>query len=154
MRQDFTEIDDAHSLVTIPPGRYPCEVADTRVSVGRDGNPRWGLHWKVLGGPLAGKTAAWDNLHWSDRGLPRVKHVLGSMGFAVDGVVEVEPHDLLGRKAIVQVELEAYEDPVSGRRIERLAVPYRGYLPWEEGADGAEGFLNAERNGRDEPMPF
>ncbi|MCA9001407.1 MAG: hypothetical protein KDB61_05760 [Planctomycetes bacterium] len=135
MRQNFADIDETHSLITIPPGRYPCIVVDTRMHVARDGSPRWGVHWKVLSGILAGKTAAWDNLTWSERGLPRVKQVLHMLGFDVSGVVELEPQDLLGRKAMVQVEKEVYEDELTGQRIERLSVPYNGYAPYEEGAD-------------------
>lgn len=127
MRQNFADIDDTHSLVSIPPGQYPCIVVDARMHVARDGSPRWGVHWKVLSGILAGKTAAWDNLTWSERGLPRVKQVLGKLGFDVSGVVELDPHDLLGRKALVRVELETYEDDLTGQRIERLTVPYNGY---------------------------
>ncbi len=129
MRQNFADIDDTHSLVSIPPGQYPCIVVDSRLHVSRDGSPRWGVHWKVLSGVLAGKTAAWDNLNWSERGLPRVKQVLKFLGFDVSGVLELEPKDLLGCKARVQVQKEVYEDELTGQRIERLSVPYNGYEP-------------------------
>ncbi|HRV80673.1 MAG: hypothetical protein H6830_06375 [Planctomycetes bacterium] len=132
MRHDFATIDDSHSFLTVPPGEHACQVADIRVQLSREGHPRWGLHWKVLQGPLAGKTAAWDNLTWSEKGLPRVKHVLGALGFDVTGVLDLEPEDLLGKCALVQVEREEYEAPGSGRRIERLTVPYHGYQPLPE----------------------
>ncbi|MDF1838659.1 MAG: hypothetical protein P1V35_12385 [Planctomycetota bacterium] len=137
MRQNFADIDDTHSLVSIPPGQYPCILVDARLHVSRDGSPRWGVHWKVLSGILAGKTAAWDNLNWSERGLPRVKQVLKLLGFDVSGVLELEPSDLLGCKALVQVAKEAYEDELTGQRIERLSVPYNGYEALEEDPGGA-----------------
>ncbi len=172
MRQNFADIDDTHSLVNIPAGQYPCILVDARLHVARDGSPRWGVHWKVLSGVLAGKTAAWDNLTWSERGLPRVKQVLSILGFDVSGVLELEPQDLVGRKALVRVFEEAYEDELTGQRVERLTVPYNGYevLPesaghvpeWNgEGArDDDEEGLPAEQNEADSDpdgeagMPF
>ncbi|MFT4648644.1 MAG: hypothetical protein ACI9X4_001870 [Glaciecola sp.] len=152
MRQNFADIDETHSLISVPPGQYPCIVVDTRLHVARDGSPRWGIHWKVLSGILAGKTAAWDNLTWSERGLPRVKQVLNSLGFDVSGVLELEPHDLLGCKALVDVEKEIYEDELTGQRIERLSVPYNGYEPIGE-SSGRVPEWNGEgaRDEMDEP---
>jgi len=149
MRQDFSEIEDSHNLISVPPGRYLCEIVDTRVSAARDGSPRWGMHWKVKGGELAGKTAAWDNLNWSERGLPRVKQILRVLGFETGGVLDLEPDDLVGRAAVVQVEREIYEPEGSDRRIERLAVPYDGYTSLEEADDG---FLDHEASDED-PNP-
>ncbi len=134
MRQNFADIDDTHSLVSIPAGQYPCILVDARLHVARDGSPRWGVHWKVLSGVLAGKTAAWDNLTWSERGLPRVKQVLDILGFDVSGVLDLEPADLVGRKALVRVMQESYEDELTGQTIERLTVPYNGYDPLPESA--------------------
>ncbi|MEZ5975907.1 MAG: hypothetical protein R3F33_06935 [Planctomycetota bacterium] len=135
MRQDFTDVDDTHSLMNLEPGQYAGEVADVRVTLARDGSPRWGIQWRVCAGPLAGRTLAWDNLNWSDRGLPRVKWMLGLLGFDVTGVLELEPDDLLGRRALVQIQREQYEEPGTGQRVERAVVPYRGYEALPEDPD-------------------
>ncbi len=147
MRQDFAEIDESHSLINIPPGEYPCQVVDTRIHSTQDGSPRWGLHWKVLDGPMAGKTAAWDNLIWSERGLPRVKHALTMMGFNTSGVLEVEPHELMGKRALVNVVPTEYEDPHSGQVVRRLSVPYWGYASLPEGMFDLAEDLDPELDG-------
>ena len=59
----------------------------------------------------------------------RVKHVLGVLGFDITGAVEVGPGDLLGREAEVTFFLEEWQDPLTHRRVERLAVPFLGYEP-------------------------
>jgi len=141
MQIDFSTVEDVESFVSIPVGTYVCRVAEVREAQTREGSPRWGLRLEVAEGEYAGRTAAWDGLVWSERGLPRVKTILGRLGFDVSGHLEIESSELVGRQAIVQLELEEREDPLSGRRVSRLRVPYMGY---ETVSGEAE----------DEPSPF
>jgi len=127
MKLDFSSIEDAESYVSIPEGTYVCRVAEVRENRTRDGSPKWGLRLEVAEGEYAGRTAAWDSLVFSERGLPRVKHVLARLGFDVSGLVEIHPTDLLGRLSRAQCLLEEFEDPLTGRRQRRLRVPYAGY---------------------------
>jgi len=127
MRLDFSTIDDTESYVSIPEGTYLCRIAEVRESRTRDGAPRWALRLEVADGEFAGRTAAWDSLIFSERGLPRVKHVLERFGFDVSGPVEVHPPDLLDRRARALCLLEEHEDRLTGRRQKRLRVPYTGY---------------------------
>jgi hypothetical protein len=133
MKLDFSTIEDAESFVSVPEGTYVCRIAEVRNSSTREGAPRWGLRLEVADGEYAGRTAAWDSLVFSERGLPRVKQVLQRFGFDVSGTLELEPRDLLGLQARTQLMLEDYEDKLTGRRQSRLRVPYLGY----ERVDGA-----------------
>src|SRR5262245_5527584 len=127
MKLDFSNVEDAESYVSIPEGTYLCRIADVRPSVTREGSPRWSLRLEVAEGEYAGRTAAWDSLIFSERGLPRVKQVLQRFGFDVSGTLELQPADLLDLRARAQCLLEEYEDKLNRRRQTRLRVPYLGY---------------------------
>jgi len=127
MKLDFSTIEDAESYVSIPEGTYVCRIAEVREHSTRDGSPRWGMRLEVVDGEYAGRTAAWDSLNFSERGLPRVKQVLQRFGFDVSGAVELLPQDLVDLRARAQCLLEEYEDKLTGRRQTRLRVPYLGY---------------------------
>jgi hypothetical protein len=127
MKLDFTNVEDAESYVSIPEGTYVCRIAEVREGLTRDGSPRWGLRLEVVEGEYAGRTAAWDGLIFSERGLPRVKQVLQRFGFDVSGALELHPTDLVDLRARAQCLLEEYEDKLTGRRQTRLRVPYLGY---------------------------
>ena len=127
MKLDFSSIDDSESFVSIPEGTYVCRVAEVRQGITREGSPRWGLRLEVAEGEYAGRTAAWDGLVFSERGLPRVKLVLERLGLDVSGTIDLHPNDLNGLRARVQLLTEEREDPLTGKRQTRLRVPYTGY---------------------------
>ncbi|HEX6885234.1 MAG TPA: DUF669 domain-containing protein [Planctomycetota bacterium] len=129
MKVDFSQVEDAESYVSIPEGTYLCRVAEVREGQTRELAARWGLRLEVVDGEYAGRTAAWDALIFSERGLPRVKQVLACFGFDVSGALELEPRDLLGLRARAQLQLEEFEDRLTGKRQRRLRVPYTGYEP-------------------------
>lgn len=127
MHIDFREIEDSESYVTVPEGTYVCRVAEVRENTALSGVPRWSLRLEVCEGDFTGRTAGWDNLTFSERGLSRVKRVLHRLGFDVSGALEIQPTDLVGLVAHVQFVTEEREDPLTGRRTARLRVPYSGY---------------------------
>jgi hypothetical protein len=129
MQFDFSRVQDIDSFVSIPEGAYVCRVAEVRDGIARDGSPRWSLRLEVARGEYAGRTAGWDSLTWSERGIRRVKRVLEALGFDVSGSVEMSPEDLVGREAHALFQAEEREDPLTGRRVLRLRVPYAGYAP-------------------------
>ena len=154
VKQDFSKVDDTHSFVSVPPGEYACRIVDVRVGNARDGSLRWSVRLEVLDGEYAGRTAAWDSLTWSERGIVRVKRVLAALGFGVDGPLELEAPDLVGRRARVQVVPEEYEDPLTGQRVERLRVPFLGWAPWNgdaRGVDAQPTEAHARGDGTQEP---
>lgn len=132
---DFSQVETVDSYVTIPEGRYLCRVAEVREGETRKGALRWAMRLEVADGDLAGRTAAWDGLVWSDKGLARVKHVLGAMGFDVSGALDLQSQELLGCMVFVEFFIEEWADPNSDRRTERLSVPYLGYEPAPGEAD-------------------
>jgi hypothetical protein len=129
---DFSQIEDVESFVLIPEGRHLVQIAEIREGETRTGHIRWALRLSVVDGEFAGRTAAWDGLVWSKRGLPRVKHVLSVLGFDITGTLEVAPDDLCGRQAVVDFFVEEWENPTTGRRTQRLAVPFLGYEPTQD----------------------
>ena len=143
MRWDFTDVSETEDFTSVPPGWYSVAIEEIREGLTRDGDARWGLCLVVTRGEYAGRVAAWDGLVWSDRCAPRVKRVLEILGVDTGGEVELEPHDLKGRRADVQLVPEEWEHPVTGRRQKRNRVSYNGYAP--EGT--AEERLGAETEG-------
>lgn len=135
MRFDFSSVDDVESYINVPEGVHNCRVAEVREGRARDGSVRWSYRLEVLDGEWAGRTAAWDSLTWSERGIYRVKKVLAALGMDVKGVVEIEPTDLVNLRARVNVEPEEREDPQTGRRQVRMRVPYLGYESYEGPAE-------------------
>jgi hypothetical protein len=129
MQFDFSQVQDIDSYVSIPEGAYVCRVAEVREGIARDGSPRWSLRLQVAQGEYAGRTAGWDNLTWSERGIRRVKRVLEALGIDVSGSVQVESADLRDRQVRALFQSEEREDPFTGRRVLRLRVPYAGYSP-------------------------
>ncbi len=131
MRYDYSTVNETESYVSIPAGTYVCKVAEVRPGRSRDGSEQWSLRLEVQEGEYAGRTAAWDSLTWSERGVARVKLVLRVFGFDVDGELEVQPDDLLELPVRAEVQVEAWEEPSTGRRIERMRVPYNGYAAFD-----------------------
>jgi hypothetical protein len=137
MQVDFSRVEDVESFVSIPEGVYVCRLADVREGVTKDGSPRWSFRLEVAEGDHSGRTAAWDGLNWSERGLPRVKQILQRLGFDVSGPLDIQKDDLLGRRVRAQLCVEEREDPLTGRRVARLRVPYLGYEAVEPAGDDA-----------------
>jgi len=129
MRFDFSQIQDVESFVSVPPGTYRCRVADVREGTARDGSVRWSFRLEVADGEYAGRTAAWDSVTWSERGVHRVRHALAAMGFDTSGVLEMRAQDLIGSEVSAALQPEEREDPLTGKRQVRLRVPYAGYEP-------------------------
>lgn len=134
MKFDFRGVEDVQSYVYVPPGAYVCRVAEVRPGMARDGSVRWSLRMEVAEGDQLGRTAAWDSLTWSDRGVARVKLVLKALGMPTHGVVEIEPQDLVGRRARVTVQPEERENAQTGLREVRNRVPYAGFEAVDSGA--------------------
>jgi len=129
MQHDFSLVEDTTRFVSVPEGSYLCKVAEVRPGRARDGSERWSMRLEVVGGELSGKTAAWDSITWSERGVYRVKKVLECLGFDVSGPLDVQPLELLDRRAEVQIELEEWDGPAGGDPRVRTTVPYMGYTP-------------------------
>ena len=135
MRFDFSSVDDVESYVSVPAGPHNVRIAEVREGVSREGSTRWTFRLEVIDGDYAGRTAAWDSITWSERGVFRVKKVFEALGLDVRGEIELESTDLVNLQACVTVTPEEREDPLTGRRQVRMRVPYLGYAPLHRSDD-------------------
>ena len=126
MEIDFDASDRVSDYVTVPPGTYLCRVGEVRPGLTRAGDERWSMRLVVAEGQHVGKQAAWDSLVFSTRGRARARIVLGALGLPAAGKVQIDPRDLEGRTAFVEVRPAEYQSP-SGEVIRRNEVPYDGY---------------------------
>ncbi len=127
MEFDFSTVEDIETYASVPEGTYECRIAEVRETTTKDGFPRWAFRLEVADGDLAGRTAAWDGLTWSERALPRVKHVLDVLGYDVSGKLVLAPVELEGKRLRATFHEETHEDPLTGRKIVRMRVPFFGY---------------------------
>jgi len=126
MEIDFDASDQVSDYVTIPAGTYLCRVAEVRPGATRAGDERWSMRLVVAEGQHTGKQAAWDSLVFSARGRARARMVLAALGLPASGKVKIEPGDLEGRTALVDIRPAEYQSP-AGATVRRNEVPYDGY---------------------------
>ena len=126
MEFDFDAADRLNDYVTVPPGTYVCRIAEIRAGTTRAGDERWSMRLVVAEGQHVGKQAAWDSLVFSSRGRARARMVLQALGLPASGKVQIEPADLEGRTALVEVRPSEYQSP-SGEVVRRNEVPYDGF---------------------------
>lgn len=121
---------------TVPAGTYLCRIDEVRPGTTRAGAERWSVHLVVADGPHAGKPAAWDSIVFTTRGKARARLVLKALGLPLAGRVDVEPRDLEGRVAMVEIRPADYQSPC-GTVVRRNEVPYDGFRA--VAVDAAEG---------------
>lgn len=126
MEIDFDATDRRSDFVTVPAGTYLCRIAEIRPGSTRAGDERWSLRLVVAEGQHVGKQAAWDSLVFSTRGRARARMVLQALGLPASGKVQIEPGDLEGRTALVEVRPAEYQGQ-DGTMVRRNEVPYDGY---------------------------
>lgn len=128
MEIDFDATDRVSDYVTVPAGTYLCRIAEIRPGTTRAGDERWSLRLVVAEGQHVGKQAAWDSLVFSARGRARARMVLQALGLPASGKVQIEPSDLEGRTALVEIRPAEYQSP-AGEVVRRNEVPYDGFRP-------------------------
>lgn len=115
-------------LTTVPAGSYRVRVDEVRPGTTREGSERWSMLLRVSEGPYAGRLAAWDSIVFRVRGRIRARAVLDALGLPKQGRIVVDPDDLLGREAIVDVQTAEYHVPF-GTPFRRNEVPHGGWRP-------------------------
>jgi hypothetical protein len=156
MEIDFDAHDRVSDFVTVPAGTYLCRVAEVRPGTTRAGDERWSMRLVVAEGQHVGKQAAWDSLVFSTRGRARARMVLQALGLPASGKVQIEPVDLEGRTALIEIRPAEYQSP-AGEVVRRNEVPYDGFraLPGDGGGDATTRDSNAAAAdpSRDGPAP-
>jgi len=122
---DFDAGNNVSNFITVPEGTYVCTVAEVRTGQTRAGDERWSLRLVVAEGEHVGKQAAWDSVVFSNRGRARARMVFTAFGLPATGKVQVDPSDLQGRRALVDVKPVEYQSP-DGDVVRRNEVPYDG----------------------------
>ena len=159
MELDFENTEEISDFVSVPSGTYLCRVVEVRERVTKGDDTLWALRLAVAEGEFTGRHASWDNLVFSIRGLSRVRRVLTALGLPSDGKVNIEPDDLVGKVAFVQVRPAEYM-MLNGNMTRRNEVPYYGYqaVPAGDGmagdgmaGDGSAGAGTAMAETADEP---
>jgi hypothetical protein len=145
MEIDFDARDAISDFISVPAGTYVCRITEVRTGTTRAGDERWSIRLVVDEGMHVGKQAAWDSLVFSVRGRTRARLLLYAFGLPSKGKVQLQPEDLDGRRAMVEVRPTEYEAS-SGQIVRRNEVPYDGYRIAEErvpadriGTDSDEG---------------
>lgn len=121
-----TGIDD---YVIVEEGTYPLRVDSVKVTRDASNEPSWMLRLALVEGERAGRTAVTDWLNFSDRGMHRVRSILGALGWDVSVPIEVEPEQLEGLVANVRLVNQESTHAETGRSQRRSRVPYDGWSP-------------------------
>lgn len=129
---DFDSVENVADYVTVPAGTYLCRVAEVRPGTTRGGDERWAVRLVVVEGEFTGRQAAWDSLVFSTRGRARARRIFVALGLPSKGRVTVQPSDLEGKQAFVEVRPVEFTHP-GGEVVRRNEVPYDGFRPVEEG---------------------
>lgn len=131
-----TGIDD---YVVVEEGTYPLRVESIKETNNADGDISWMLRMALVEGERAGRVAVTDWMNFSERGMHRVRSVLGALGWDVSVPVDVEARELEGRVANVRLINQESTHPETGRVQRRSRVPYDGWSPCPD----AERFASA-----------
>ena len=138
MELDLDTADNVTDFISVPAGTYLCTVSEVREGKTRNGDARWSLGLTVAEGEYVGRFASFDSMVFSKRGLNRVRKVLAALGLPSKGRVDLDPKDLEGRKALVEVRPSEYMSP-NGDIIRQNEVPYDGYRAIPDGQAQGDG---------------
>ena len=124
---DNTKADNANGPESVPEDTYAAEVADVFEKETRAGDTMWRLSLRIIDGPHVGKFI-YDNLLFSERGIPKALSMFKAAGLEVTGGREYHPSEINGRKCQVTTYVKEIEDEEGfTRRVNQ--VPFTGYGP-------------------------
>jgi hypothetical protein len=85
----------------------------------------WKATFEVIAGPYVGRKV-FDQLAFSEAAMRRVKLALSCLGFDVSGTLNITSDQIIGRKCVLSLDVEAYRD-ANGNRRTRNKVGFTGY---------------------------
>lgn len=121
---DFSETESQASL---PEGDFLFEVEDVEQKTSESsGNDYLSLTFKVAEGEFKGKKV-WHNCSLQPQALFNLRGVLEALGFEVpQGVMELDPADMIGETCGGTVQLEVYEGKKRPRIVEFFSADELG----------------------------
>ena len=120
MRVLFGQIPEIPKGEPLPPGSYVVRLVDVGEKMTKVGDEMWLLKFAVEDERHLGRFI-WDNLVFSDAGLPRVKLACEALGLDVSGEVELTPDMLIDRRCRLKVIVQEYQGE------KRNKVAFGGY---------------------------
>ena len=124
-------VPDAEDFSPVPAGEYPTKIVECTEEVPKSGNEFFKLKHEILEGEYKGKFV-FDTLFFSEAALKRVKLVCSRIGIKTTGTTELEPKMFIGKKCIIDVIIESYDD--DGKTKKSNKVSFAGYKPYATGA--------------------
>lgn len=127
---DFSETESQASL---PEGDFLFEVEDVEQKTSESsGNDYLSLTFKVAEGEFKGKKV-WHNCSLQPQALFNLRGVLEALGFEIpQGVMELDPADMIGETCGGTVQLEVYEGKKRPRIVEFFSADELGEEAQEE----------------------
>jgi hypothetical protein len=124
MKIPFQKVPDAQDFTPVPDGEYLCRLTSVEESETKEGDGLWKMHFVIDEGEHSG-SYIFDNLIFSEKALPRAKHICQELGLDTSGELDLTPAAIMDRKCYLSVTVEAYE--VGGVRKQKNKVLFTGY---------------------------
>ncbi len=133
----------------LDPGSYLVKITEAD-HVELAGKDAWKVTAEILEGPNEGRYI-WDTIFFTQKAQVRAYLFLSAIGIDVKEFDTDDSEEALGRKAIVEVEHEEYEDK-DGKKRKKNNVTFRGWKAFgtidtpseEESQEKGEGFGSAK----------
>jgi hypothetical protein len=113
---DFSQVQD---LKPVPPGTYLASITTAKSGMSQAQNPKLDITWKIEEGEFEGRNV-FDTLTFSPKSLYRVKGTLIALDFPADFSGEVVPDELVGKTALIVVDIDNND---SGQ-VDEAGEPY------------------------------
>lgn len=129
-RVNFQDIPDTQTYEPLPDGVYEVQVDNCTELRDKNGDIRFKLELVVISGRASGRKL-FDTISFhadpEHVGMRRMKLVVSRLGFLVENATNIEPTDLIGRKAYVTVAgVQEWTDR-EGRKKFTNKIPFDGY---------------------------
>lgn len=131
----------------VPDGDYVAEIHECKLAESKEGNEMLKIQWKISG-PSCKGAIVFDNVSLLPQALWRLKTLLECLGEDVpDGVLELDPSDLEGKEARLEITNEKYEGKDQPRITSYGSMEDKG----PDAGDEAEAEPEAEAEEEEEP---
>ena len=150
MKIDPDEGPNVDDFVVVEDGLYPVRIAEVRESHRPQGDVSWMLRLELLEGPLAGRTIVTDWLNFGEKGLHRVRRILEALDFDLTQPLDIEPEELVDRRALVDLATRESLSNDGSRMQRRSRVTYDGWSPYTPNKTPGTGAAGAAADA----MPF